>query len=354
MNIGVDLRFLEDDMYSHFAVELVKNLIEKNPHNQYNIYIKKTDVFSVNIPNIHIHTVNISNGSLQEQLKLSKIFSRDKNSYMIFFNHFKPIWYKWDYYTIISGLKDIFYQNFSNYFEKYSYLFLLEKNLKNSKKVLCFDENTKDELIERFDFTEEKISVLPWFFIANKKVVENQVQIDIVSKYGLAPQYFIYSGWDGIEKNLDRLVQVFHRLHKQNSKTDLVFLWDKIGKNIDLRHAIVESNLKEHVHFIDHINPGEEHLLYSKSQGVIFPSLYESFPFRLSNPLALNIPIYASNLHNISHICEDKIEYFSAISTNSILEKIQNISQKNSPDYSEILSKYNIKNTIESLEKIIH
>ena len=354
MNIGIDLRFLEDDMYSHFAVELVKNLVEKNPQNNYNIYTSATDIFSLEAKNIRIHFTNIKNGSLKEQFQLSKIFSRDNNSFMIFFNHFKPLGYKWDYYTIISGLKDIFYQNFSNYFDKYTYLFLLEKNLKNSKKVLCFDENTKDELIERFDFSESKISLLPGFFIPNKKVIQNEVQIDIHSKFSLADKYFIYSWGDGIEKNIDRLVQVFHRLHTQNLKIDLVFLWDKIGKNIDLRHAIVESNLKEHIHFIDHINPGEEHLLYSKSQGVIFPSLYESFPFRLSNPIALNTPIYASNLRNISHICGDEIEYFSAISTNSILEKIQNITKTTQPNYSEILSKYNITNTVDSLQKIIH
>jgi hypothetical protein len=98
---------------------------------------------------------------------------------MIFFNHFKPLNYKWDYYTIISGLKDIFYQTFKSYPEKYIYLFLLEKNLKNSKKILCLDENTKDELIERFDFTENKISILPGFFTPNEKMVQNQVQIDI-------------------------------------------------------------------------------------------------------------------------------------------------------------------------------
>lgn len=354
MNIGIDLRFLDDDVYSHFALQLVKKYIEKNPKKTFNIYTKNPDLFDINSQNIALHFTDIDCGSFAEQIKLPKIFSRDNNSFMIFFNHFKPLNYKWDYYTIISGLKDIFYQTFKSYPEKYIYLFLLEKNLKNSKKILCLDENTKDELIERFDFTENKISILPGFFTPNEKMVQNQVQIDIHTKYSLADKYFIYSGWDGIEKNIDRLVQVFHRLHKKDKKIDLVFLGDKIGKNIELRHAIVDSNIKEHVHFIDHINPGEEHILYAKSQWVIFPSLYESFPFRLSNPIAINTPIYASNLHNISHIFQDTIEYFSAISTNSILETMENITEKKQWDYSHILQKYNIENTLVALEEIIH
>lgn len=354
MNIGVDLRFLDDEIYWDFAINLVKKYIESNPNNHYNIYTKKSDIFDVNSKNISIHFVNIDNGSLAEQIKLPQIFSRDKNTFMLFFNHFKPLAYKWDYYTIIPGLKDIFYQSFWSHIEKYKYLFLLEKNLKKSKKVLCFDENTKDELIERFDFAEEKISILPGFFIPNAQVIQNDVKIDIHSKFSLADKYFVYSGGDGIEKNLDRLIQVFHRLHKKDQKIDLVFLGDKIGKNIDLRHAIVDFKLKDHIHFIDNMNPWEEHILYTKSQWVIFPSLYESFPFRLSNAVALNTAIFSSNLGNISKIFWENIQYFSPISTNSILEKIENIPKKKKYNYSHIYQKFSVENTIKKLNEIIH
>jgi glycosyltransferase involved in cell wall biosynthesis len=117
----------------------------------------------------------------------------------------------------------------------------MDKNLKNSQKVICLDENTQDELIERFNLSEEKIEILPGFFIPNTQLVSQDVQIDIRSKFHIENDFFLYSGGDGIEKNLDRFVHVFERLHKKNISYDLVFLGDKIGKNIDLRHAIVES-----------------------------------------------------------------------------------------------------------------
>jgi hypothetical protein len=55
----------------------------------------------------------------------------------------------------------VYYDNFDSFFKKYKYLYLLEKNLKNSKKVICLDENTKNELIERFNIKEEQIQILP-------------------------------------------------------------------------------------------------------------------------------------------------------------------------------------------------
>jgi hypothetical protein len=60
----------------------------------------------------------------------------------------------------------------------------LEKNLKNSKKILCLDENTKDELIERFNTIEEKITLLDGFFIKNDfNSDDKDISVDIRSKF---------------------------------------------------------------------------------------------------------------------------------------------------------------------------
>jgi glycosyltransferase involved in cell wall biosynthesis len=274
---------------------------------------------------------------------------------MVFFDQHKPLMYKWEYYIILSWLKDIFYQNFSNYFDKYKYLYLLEKNLKNSKKILCLDENTKDELIERFNTTEEKITLLDGFFIKNDFISDDKdISLDIRSKFQIWEKYLVYSGWDGIEKNLDRLIHVFHRLHKEGSSLDLVFLGWKIWKNIDLRHAVIENDLQKNIHFIDSVKPWEEKLIYQQSIGVIFPSLYESFPFRLSNPLLLSTPILSSKLVNIEHVFWSSITYFSPISTTSILEAVKLFMQNSTKaNYTKILKKNNIENTSKQLIDII-
>ena len=184
MIIGIDLRFLENNTYSHFAQDLVKNLIHTQTEIQFNIYTKNPDLFELDASNFHVKYVNIECGSIAEQTKFNTILKWDKNTAMVFFDHHKPLMYKWEYYTILSGLKDIFYQNFSNYFDKYKYLYLLEKNLKNSKKILCLDENTKDELIERFNTTEEKITLLDGFFIKNDFISDDKdISLDIRSKF---------------------------------------------------------------------------------------------------------------------------------------------------------------------------
>jgi hypothetical protein len=94
---------------------------------------------------------------------------------------------------IVSSLKDVYYSNFSSLIEKYKNIFLLEKNLKNASKVICLDENTRNELTERFNIKEDKINVLQAFF---KKKQENQPQdivIDAKTKYQIEHDFFVYS-----------------------------------------------------------------------------------------------------------------------------------------------------------------
>ncbi|QFR38943.1 glycosyltransferase family 4 protein [Candidatus Gracilibacteria bacterium 28_42_T64] len=358
MKIGLDLRFLDSSSYSLFIIELVIKLIKTSPDIIYTIYTNhNSDVFKVD--NSKIKQVNIKNGSLHEQIKFLKILKNDKNDLMIFFNHNKPIFYKGEYYTILCSLKDIYYQNFSNYISKYKYLYLLEKNLKNSHKVICFDENSKNELIERLNLPENKISLLPAFFI-NREAISSDINLktNIKMKFELQNDFLIYSGSDGIEKNVERLIHVFDRLKKENNgnlNIDLVMLGDTISKNIALRTLVIEHNLQTNIHFLGLLNPSDKSLLYKKSLGVIFPSLYEPFPFRLSEPFFLNTPILASNLMNIKDIFGEDASYFSPISTNSILEEMKKFLNKENKEisYSAILGNYNKEKTVQQLLEII-
>jgi hypothetical protein len=98
MLIGLDLRFINDDLYSKFVLNLVTLLIKNNGENNYNIYINSQIILNENnlsqLKNVNINEVNIKNFSIKEQTKFLKILKKDNNNLMIFFNLFKPIFYK--------------------------------------------------------------------------------------------------------------------------------------------------------------------------------------------------------------------------------------------------------------------
>lgn len=359
MKIGIDLRFVSDELYSRFAINLTKSLIKNNKNSNFTIYLNNfIEWFEEN--NIETKIVKIENASIKEQIDFLKILKKDKNSTMLFFNHFKPIFYKWDYTTIIWWLKDIYYMNFSSYFEKYRYLFLMEKNLKNSRKIVCFDQNTKNELIEKFNIKEEKINIINWFFPRkDEEIIQNlddKIKLNIKAKYLIKNDFFIYSGGDSIEKNYEKLIQVLDRLKKDKIEIDIVFLWNNVWKNINLRNLILEYKMEKNVYFLWSPSEKNKCLLYNEALATIFPSFYEPFPFRLTEPLYFNTKIIASDLKNIRKIFWENIDYFSPISVNSIYENIkkflENKDNKNS-DYSDIKDLYTIEKTTSELIQII-
>jgi len=270
---------------------------------------------------------------------------------MIFFNHFKPIFYRWDYYTFVLNLKDIYYWNFESSFNKYRYLYLLEKNLQKSQKIICFDENTKNELVERFNIREDTIKYIHWFF---KDInLEKELDINIKIKYSIQNDYLLYSCWDWIEKNLEKLVQIYDKVEKN---IDLIIIWDKISKNIFLRNKIVNLWLQDRIKFLSPIKDSEKPLIYKQSIWVVFPSLYETFPFCLSDAIKHDTPIITSNIKSLENIFWDKVDYFSPISKVDMLKKINNYIKKENKtaDYSEIRNNLSINKTAQELIDIIN
>lgn len=355
MKIWLDLRFLHDNLYSTFVLELVQAMVQKDTKNSYTIY---TNVFLdwFEFKNISQKVVWIPNGSLKEQTKYYGILRKDKNDLMLFFNHYKPIFYTRTYYTLLPTLKEIYYSNFPNYIAKYKFIYLLGKNLKRSYKILCFDQNTSNELIEKYNIEEEKIHSIDWFFPdKNSETINENLKINIRAKYGINNDFFIYSWWEWVEKNYEKLIHAYGKVLADGKKIDLVFLWDSISKNVALRSLILDLKIQSHIHFIWVIKPAEKKYFYHDSLGVIFPSAYEPFPFRLSDPLYFDSPILSSNLKNIQNIFWDSLTYFSSISVNSMYESISTFlkHKKHTTDYSEVKQRFSKENTLKDLLEII-
>lgn len=359
MQIWLDLRFIiEGDFYSNFVKELVKELVEKSQENNFIIYSNTDLRWFDNYSNVSLKNVWITNFSIKEQLLYLKILKKDKNNLMLFFNQFKPIFYKKDYFIIIPSLKDIYYSDFNSSFTKHTFLYLFEKNLINSKKIICFDTNTIDELIEKFNLKEENISILNWFFSNSNDLIkiDDKMNIDIRSKFSIKNDYFIYSAWEWVEKNYEKLIHVFSMLKKEKYKVDLVFIWDDISKNISLRNTIIELSMQDNIHFLWVVKTSEKILFYKNSLWVIYPSFYEPFPFSLTEAVFLDTPIISSELKIVSNIFKDKIVYFSPISINNIFEKLKYFIDNNKTkkvNYSNIRKKYTKKSTLIELLEII-
>jgi glycosyltransferase involved in cell wall biosynthesis len=366
MKIWIDLRFLSNNVYSKFVKQLIEIFILEKDNNF--VIFTNAPLTNFNKENVKIKQVNIENWSFKEQTKFKKILNNEKLGMVLFFNHFRPIFYKWYCVTFVWSLKEVYYTDFSSYFQKYKYLFLMWRNLKKSDKIISFDENTRDELVEKFDIPETKIELLDGFFPDALPIIpilsgeeedkDEKLNINIKAKYSINhDKFFIYSWWDWIEKNYERLIKVFAKLRDKKQDIALVFLWHNISTNINLRKLILESEMQKNTYFLWEIPLTDKKYLYSESLWTIFTSFYEPFPFKLWEPLMFWSKIISSDLKSVKSIFWDKINYFSPISTNNIFDTISEFLKNNGKsekvNYKDILKKYNKDETAKKFKELV-
>jgi len=103
---------------------------------------------------------------------------------LISFEQTFPIFYKSRVIQIIPTLENILFPDLSHtkFFKKYTSLFIIKNSLKKSHKIICFNTQTKNELNEKLNISEEKIEVISPFFPSSPEISS---KIDIKTKHCL-------------------------------------------------------------------------------------------------------------------------------------------------------------------------
>ncbi len=357
MKIWIDLRLTStDSLYAEFIKRLTEYLIKLDKENTYVIYSNNNIDIDLQI-NSELKIVKEIPWSVMEQFSLNSSFKSEDFSLMIFFNHEIPIFYKKKFLLFIPSLKELFF-NTKNFFWKWKYNLLMNISLKNCKKVICLDKSTAIELNWKLNIKEDLIEVLTPFFLIENKILEkkHKLNTNIKTKYNLKSDYLIYDWVNQPNSNLTKLFKAIIALKKQNININLLMLSDETVSDIELREEIIDYNIQDRVFFIWNVKSTEEESYYTQSLWVVYPSIYESFPFRLSKAIKYNIPIIASKIPAITNTLWNKIILFNPLSASSLIKAFKEylLNTKNKMNYKETLNKYTTKKTLLNMKNIIY
>lgn len=352
--IWLDLRFLDvSDNYSVFIATLLQKLINIDKNNKYKLYLSDKAKMKFS-DSIEVSYISSKPWTLKEQVEFFRILKKDNNSLMIFFNEKKPLFYKWKYILFIKDLKEIHYKEEKTRIKEFIEDLFFETSLKNASQVVCFDSETKNELNEKLNIEEKSISVIYPFF-QNKNIENINVISSVKTKYSINSEFLIYSSWFWNNKNLSKLINVFERLNNKKLNISLVILEQSVTEDINFRKEVVDAWIVDKVFFIWNTSLEEKKAFYNEAIGSIFPSLYESFPFELTESINYKSPILASSISQIKEIMWNEISYFSPVSTIDMMEAIENFvsNWKQKTTYKKLFEKYNSENTAKNLLELI-
>ena len=355
MKIWCDLRLLYDETaYARFVNEFLKDFVSQKKEHTFFLY--SYIPLDINWGNVVSRIVKEKRDWFWSELKFSKELKNDKLDIFLSFDENKPYFYKWKTILFIPSLAHVFYTDEGFSFAKSWEQFTYQKNLKSAHKIVCFDEATKDDLNERFNIIEDTITVMRPFFVLDDMIEPSDiVQIDIKARHNLSMDYCIYNAWYWVDKNLERLVEVFARLKEAGKDLALFVFWgEEVGTDLEVRKVVLQFDINDRIFFHSNIKKEEEGYFFKQSLWVIYPVLYESFPFTLNKALFYNIPIIASHISSVKTIFDGKIDYFNPVSKVDMTKSIIEFTRKNiHVDYSSITATYSRSSFSAALENML-
>ncbi len=220
-------------------------------------------------------------------------------------------------YTIIT-VHDIFnfieVGNIKNPFPIQKYIL---SGLKRCKYIVSISEFTKNELINRFNISSEKIFVIKngisrdVFYPLNKTETQKKKELYPGKKI------LLHVGSEEYRKDIPTLFKALYLVKKEIKNILLI----RVGTPKHLS-IIKNLNLEKNVKYFEKVANTQLREIYCLSDLFIFPSLYEGWGFPGLEAAACGTPVIASDIPVFKEVYQDFPLYFKSGNYKELAEKI--------------------------------
>lgn len=338
MRIAVDARMIN---MSGIGV-YIKHLIENGC---YPIVLGNREEIKINSEIMNIIEFNSPIYGIKEQFKFPYNELKKLRPDILHIPHYNiPIFYTGKMVVTIHDLTHLVFpeflpSKFAYYYAKFMFWFAT----KRANKIITDSENTKRDILERYNVNPDKIEVI-YLGVGEEFVKKEEVEVEyLYDKFSIPrnKKILMYVGNLKPHKNLERLLIAFSQME---NKQDYCMLL--IGKAFE-KYNVLEQKEKElgiddYILHTGMVNQEELVDLYNLADLFVFPSLYEGFGIPVLEALACGTPVICSNTSSLPEVGSECVNYFNPVDVEQIMQAIQdNINRKSNR---EIMSR-NIKYT---------
>ncbi len=207
---------------------------------------------------------------------------------------------------------------------KYYYLYALPFLLKQSQRVICVSEYTKQDIVSNYQLHPESIAVV--YNGYDRELFFPQPNKEILQKYNL-DKYLLYVGDMRFYKNLSRTLEAFDRLPLKDYQFAIA------GKKDDFFYPEIERqtaqlSARDRILFLDYVPTEDLPGLYSMAQSLVFASLYEGFGLPILEAMACGCPVITARTTSIPEVGGDSVLYIDPYNVDDIAQGMYQILTK--------------------------
>lgn len=255
-----------------------------------------------------------------EQIELP-FFAKLKKAVILNLGNSGPIFYKRNVVVIHDLLWLKFPKSYSSTFRAW-YAFMIPRLLKNALKIITVSKASKQDILENFKISEEKI-----------EVIYPGVDIKTFKPLTLKRENFIlWVGSTRFYKNLHGLLKAFMILKEGYKIEHKLILVGICAENVK---DIISESLAKGVILIKDADDLTLLNLYNRASIFVFPSLFEGFGLPPLEAMACGCPVVVSNAGSLPEVCGDSAVYCNPYDPEDIARAIY-----------EVLSSEELKNCL--------
>jgi len=246
-------------------------------------------------------------------------------------------------------LHDCTYENYKANFitfkeklKRYSYLIRAKRNAKKSKAVLTVSENSKNELVQYYRISPEKISIV---YNAWQHYERINVDESIFGKIGITKndEYFFSLGSGLPHKNLKWIVNAAIKNPKY------IFVVTGSNKFSDYLEKIGLEKV-DNIIYTGYISDGEVKALMSHCKAFIHPAFCEGFGIPPLEALACGADIIISNTSCLPEIYGESAIYIDPYNYDVNIDSIYRVVDY---DKNNVLDNYSWKKSAETILEVM-
>ncbi len=345
MNIGYDGKraFQNKTGLGNYSRSLLSILNRYFPQLQYTLFApKKTNLFDIDSYH-NFQTIQPQNffykklPSLWRRIGIVKqIDQAHLDIYHGLSNELPKNIEKLNIKTVVT-IHDLIFERFPKTYhldERYTHRWKIKRACKIADAVIAISEQTKNDLIELYGVSPQKITVCyqscnPIF----EKTISEIEKSNVKKKYQLPDQYFLFVSSITARKNLIAICRAMIIL-KDTLAIPLVIIGDgKIEKN-EVKQLMKKNGIEHRLLFLNELSAAKEDsftsaadfpAIYQQAFALVYPSIFEGFGLPILEAMWSGLPVICSSVSSMLEVAEDAALYFSPEDTNQLAQHLQAI-----------------------------
>lgn len=334
MKILLDGRLygLENAGLGRYSMGLVEGLSKTDSKNAYTILLRKKYFEALRLPpNWKKVQADVRHYSLREQLSIPKIIAENKPD-ICHFTHFNvPYLYKGPYVVTIHdilmhrqrGLEATTLDPLLYLAKRMGYHRIFAKAIRNALRIIVPSKTVKAEVLNYYKIPESKVEVV---YEGVTLFKEEKTEKEILKKYGLDGDYFVYAGNAYPHKNLRRAIEAIVNLNKLTSLNVNFAIASSRGVFSEkLKKQVTELKAENQVRLLGFVPDEELGVLYRCSKGFFFPTLSEGFGLPGLEAMLAGTLVLASDIPVLKEIYGPFAIYFNPMDFSSMEKALEEV-----------------------------